>query len=215
MGHHAETFATVELPITSGAAIGLGLDDRITVGDTKTGTSSSGPVAQFRMGVAAGRWISWLPAIDLGFVHSIGGHVGDEGYGGQRADARFAELRLGATRHFHDASIGTLVASGGVSMWDVATSDGASISGGALRPYAAVSFALATFPRTSFLTEIDAAPRIASSTDVSLDWRVGWGVRYHAFDNLDIDLAVRNPLDTDLSGTTVMVRASTAIHFPH
>ena len=162
----------------------------------------------------ADRLFHGQPAFDLGLVHSMGDHVGDDVYGGQRADVRFAELRVGATRHFRDADIGSLAVIGGVSLWDVETGDGARLVGTGIRLYGAVTFALATFPRTTFLTEFDAAPRVTSSTDVSLDSRIGWGIRYHPFRALDLDLVVRNPLDTDLSGTTVMVRLSTALDVP-
>ena len=201
-GHRGELSARAEIGFGGDAALGLGIDDRIVIGDDdRSARHHSVPVGSFRIALAADRLFRGQPAVDLGLVRTIG----------SATDPAFAELHV-AGSHAITGEWGRLWITAGVALWDVRSEGAQPLDRLAerIRPYGGLSLTVARTPRTSLLLEGTTAPTVIAGA-IALSPRIGWGVRYQAMSWGAIDLLVRHRLETDLTGATVMVRLATTL----
>ncbi len=169
------------------ATVGLAGLAEVEVGEADAPACAPCPLeATFKLAAPA----AWLPrstALALGARRGAAAH--------RRADDPGAAVYLVTS-----AALGPARLHGGVTAWQRG-----------VRPFAAVEWNPATYPRTTLLADAtwEPAPGPAAddaADDEALRWIGGWGVRYQAFRWGSIELAVRHRQDEALGDATVLVR---------
>lgn len=221
--HRAGAIASVATGLGKLAEIDIGLSDHLGVcsgcidgaGQTDSLLLPSG---LFKIGLGEGEFVSWQPALALGFRKTFGAtqvaeDLGDPSNFGDLDDARAARLFAVASK-----TLGPLRLHVGVDIWDAEVVVGEQREalsqrplGERVRPFAGVAWTPSIYPRTSLIGDVSWVPVMDQSPGsgdprAELRWLAGWGVRYQALDWVSTELAVRHREGGQLDDSTVMLR---------
>ncbi len=191
--HRGSGMADLTVALGGLAEVDAGLDDAIATcacGDGRVLAPASLGMAGFKVGVARGRRGRGLGAA-LGFRRSLAAGT----------------TAIAALYAAGSAELGGLRAHAGVMAWDARQADVALATAPRLRPFAALEWTPAPYPRTTLVGDLSWLPELDGHR-VSLRWIAGWGVRYQALAWGSIELAVRHRGGDDLGGSTVLVRVN-------
>ncbi|MCE9575751.1 MAG: hypothetical protein K8W52_21555 [Deltaproteobacteria bacterium] len=186
--------AMVDLTVALGglAELDAGLDDTIATCACRDGRAlspASLAMAGFKLGIARGRRGRALGGA-LGFRRSFA------------APTAVAALYAAAS-----AELRGLRVHAGVMAWDAREAEVTRATAPHLRPFAALEWTPAPYPRTTLVGDLSWLPELDGNR-VTLRWIAGWGVRYQALAWGSIELAVRHRGGDDLGGSTVLVRVN-------
>ncbi len=216
--HRGGGFFALSLGLGELAEVDLEIGNRLAAceacadGDP-VATSLTAATALFKIGLGEARFGRWQPALALGLRAPLG-RV-DAKVDGADLEVRAARLYLAASK-----SLGQVTLHGGVDVWDA----GAEGAGGVfllhdaplserVRPFAALAWNPAVYPRTTLLAELSFAP-VVESRDIALRWLGGWGVRYQALSWGSIELAMRHRGGDSLGDSTVVIRLNGVLQLP-
>lgn len=176
-------------------------------------TSLTAATALFKIGLAERRFGRWQPALALGFRAPIG-RV-DANVDDTSLEVRAARLYLAASK-----SLGQVTLHGGVDVWDAGaeSADGERVLhdeplSKRVRPFVALAWNPAVYPRTTLLAELSFAP-VIESRGVEMRWLGGWGVRYQALSWGSIELAMRHRDGDSLGDSSVLIRLNGVFRLP-
>ncbi len=202
--------AEVELEVTDRAAVCPGCTSRAQVAESIAMTT-----AAFKIGLPAGHYAAWQPAVALGLRSPVSARRID--FGGRTRELRAARMFLAVSQKLGDVWLHA-----GADVWDAesATPDGAVTLhdqplSRRVRPFAGLEWNPSIYPRTRLLVDGSWAP-VFTPAGPQLRWLLGWGVRYQALSWGSIELDVRHREGGGLQDTEVTVRLNGAwdLHFP-
>jgi len=202
--------AEVDLEVTDRTAVCLACTSR-----SQAAESIAMPTAAFKIGLPAGHYAAWQPAVALGLRSQVRSRSID--FGDRVRDLRAARMFLAVSQ-----KLGEVWLHAGADVWDAesATADGAVTLhdrplSHRVRPFAGLEWNPSIYPRTRLLIDGSWAP-VFTPAGPELRWLLGWGVRYQALSWGSIELDVRHREGGGLENTEVTVRLNGAwdLHFP-
>ncbi len=167
------------------------------------------PTAEFKVGLAQGRFARWQPAVALGYRRSLGAI--DRDAGGIPFDPELAHMYL-----VMSLRVSRLELHAGGEMWDATSRpDGPALHeapiADQLRAFGAASWRLQRYPRTTVMLDFAWAPELTDPAP-RLAWLAGFGVRYQALAWASVELGVRGrERETENLNLTAFLRLNAAL----
>jgi hypothetical protein len=197
LDHRGDGAIDVGLGLGGLAAVEVGEDSEVRRCETTcTGPQHAIPIRQgratFRLGARQDAWFAGQPALVLGVAESVGGSTG----------AQVGQAYIVASR-----TLGPLIAHAGGELLDARAYAGAPRLGTTLRPFGALELVPPQYPKTTLMVDLAWLP-VVQADRASVEWLIGWGVRYQALTWGSIELDVRHREGEGLAGSTVFVRVN-------
>jgi hypothetical protein len=154
--------------------------------------------AAFRLGARQDAWFRGMPAIVLGVRATFAGR------GHAVHDPRASDAYLVASR-----DLGVVRLHAGIDALS-ASVDGVRAAA-RFRPLAGLEIRPSIYPRSTLLGDLAWEPTLDAARGPTLEWLLGIGVRYQAFDWASVELAVRARQGEDLGSSTVLLRVNAVL----
>jgi hypothetical protein len=204
LDHRGDGSAVVGVGLGGIAALDVGTDTDVR-GCTICDGSDTNPIylgrATFRMGVGQNALFHGMPALLIGARTTFASS-------GSLGRVRVSEVYAVASRTLEHPKVGEFRLHAGGIVFDASLKD--TELGPKLRFVGGFEYRPPAYPKTTLMGDIAYVPLVQNTAipDIDVEYLIGWGVRYQAFEWGSIELAVRHREAEGLGDSTVMVRVN-------